>query len=47
MGNHSAKPWAKFVTPDNQHLAPPEALDLLDRLLRWVAAAGLGWLSWL
>jgi hypothetical protein len=36
VGSHSAKPWAKFVTADNQHLAPQEALDLLDGLLRWV-----------
>jgi casein kinase II subunit alpha len=35
VGRHSRKPWAKFVTPDNQHLVSPEALDFLDRLLRY------------
>ncbi len=49
-GNHSAKPWSKFVTADNQHLVSPEALDLLDKLLRWGCWAVLGvavqyWLS--
>ncbi|KAG2486550.1 hypothetical protein HYH03_014851 [Edaphochlamys debaryana] len=27
--------WRKFVTPDNSHLASPEAFDLLDRLLAY------------
>lgn len=35
VGHHSRKPWMKFVTPDNQHLISPEALDFLDRLLRY------------
>ena len=35
VGHHSRKPWMKFVTPDNQHLVSPEALDFLDRLLRY------------
>ena len=35
VGHHSRKAWAKFVTPDNQHLVSPEALDFLDKLLRY------------
>lgn len=35
VGRHSRKPWSKFVTPENQHLVSPEALDFLDRLLRY------------
>lgn len=35
VGSHSRKPWTKFVTPDNQHLVSPEAMDFLDRLLRY------------
>jgi casein kinase II subunit alpha len=27
--------WGKFVTPENKHLCPPEALDLLDKLLKF------------
>ena len=40
VGHHSRKPWMKFVTPDNQHLVSPEALDFLDRLLRYDHQAG-------
>ncbi|KAJ1340807.1 hypothetical protein BSLG_004589 [Batrachochytrium salamandrivorans] len=29
------KGWESFVTPDNQRYISPEALDLLDRLLRY------------
>ena len=35
VGRHTRKPWAKFVTVANQHLVSPEALDLLDKLLRY------------
>ncbi|KAK9811016.1 hypothetical protein WJX73_006703 [Symbiochloris irregularis] len=35
VGRHSRKAWTKFVTADNQHLVSPEALDLLDQLLRY------------
>merc|ERR1719248_339529 len=35
LGRHSKKPWQKFVTPENQHLVTPEAIDLLDKLLRY------------
>jgi len=29
------KPWAKFITPENTKYISREALDLLDRLLRY------------
>eukprot|EP00002_Diphylleia_rotans_P029500 TRINITY_DN6010_c0_g4_i1.p1 TRINITY_DN6010_c0_g4~~TRINITY_DN6010_c0_g4_i1.p1 ORF type:complete len:350 (-),score=90.45 TRINITY_DN6010_c0_g4_i1:709-1758(-) len=29
------RPWDKFITPENQHLATPEAVDFLDKLLRY------------
>ena len=32
---HPRKPWRKFILPENQHLACDEALDLIDRLLRY------------
>lgn len=35
IGRHSRKPWTVFVTKECQHLCPPEALDLLDRMLRY------------
>ncbi|PNH03520.1 Casein kinase II subunit alpha [Tetrabaena socialis] len=35
LGSHNRKPWSKFVTADNQHLASPEAIDFIDRLLRY------------
>lgn len=35
VGRHSKKSWTKFITPENQHLAVPEALDFLDKLLRY------------
>eukprot|EP00744_Colponema_vietnamica_P003376 GILI01005185.1.p1 GENE.GILI01005185.1~~GILI01005185.1.p1 ORF type:complete len:340 (+),score=69.30 GILI01005185.1:54-1073(+) len=35
IGTHSKKPWTTFVNSDNQHLCPPEALDFLDKLLRY------------
>ncbi|GJT97355.1 casein kinase II subunit alpha [Tanacetum coccineum] len=35
VGRHSRKPWTKFVNADNQHLALPEAIDFLDKLLRY------------
>ncbi|KXZ52388.1 hypothetical protein GPECTOR_9g432 [Gonium pectorale] len=35
LGNHSRKPWSKFVNADNAHLATPEAIDFIDRLLRY------------
>ncbi|KAH9712292.1 Casein kinase II subunit alpha-4 [Citrus sinensis] len=35
VGRHSRKPWSKFITVENQHLAVPEAVDFLDKLLRY------------
>lgn len=35
LGRHTRKPWTTFVTAECQHLCSPEALDLLDRLLRY------------
>ena len=35
VGRHSRKPWTKFVSPENQHLVTPEALEFLDKLLRY------------
>jgi len=35
LGTHSRKPWRRYVSPDNQLLAVPEAIDLLDKLLRY------------
>ncbi|KAJ0555620.1 putative protein kinase CMGC-CK2 family [Helianthus annuus] len=35
VGRHSRKPWSKFMNADNQHLASPEAIDFLDKLLRY------------
>jgi casein kinase II subunit alpha len=35
LGRHSRKRWERFVHSENQHLVSPEALDLLDKLLRY------------
>jgi casein kinase II subunit alpha len=35
MGTFPRKPWTKFVTDQNKHLANSAALDLLDNLLRF------------
>lgn len=35
LGRHSRKRWERFITQDNQHLTSPEALDYLDKLLRY------------
>ncbi|MBA0560925.1 hypothetical protein Golob_017796, partial [Gossypium lobatum] len=35
VGRHSQKPWTKFINAENQHLALPEAIDFLDKLLRY------------
>lgn len=35
LGRHSKKRWERFVCQDNQHLVSPEALDYLDKLLRY------------
>jgi len=35
VGTHVRKPLHKFITPETSHLAKPEAIDFLDRLLRY------------
>jgi len=35
LGRHTRKPWQRFVTQENTHLVSPEAIDLLDKLLRY------------
>lgn len=32
---HSKKRWERFTHAENEHLVSPEALDLLDRLLKY------------
>ncbi|KAK7804462.1 hypothetical protein U0070_022080, partial [Myodes glareolus] len=34
LGQHSRKRWENFIHSENRHLVSPEALDLLDKLLR-------------
>ncbi|KAK2194445.1 bifunctional Serine-threonine-protein kinase [Babesia duncani] len=33
LGTHPRRPWVKFIQPDNQRLATPEAIDLIDKML--------------
>ncbi|KAJ6512556.1 kinase-like protein [Mycena sanguinolenta] len=35
LGVYPPRPWARFITPETAHLATPDALVLLDRLLRF------------
>jgi len=35
LGRHCKKKWEKYITTENQHLVTPEALDFLDKLLRY------------
>ncbi|KAF7321701.1 Protein kinase domain-containing protein [Mycena kentingensis (nom. inval.)] len=35
LANYPVRPWSRFITQENQHLAVPEAVALLDRLLRF------------
>ncbi|KAM0842144.1 hypothetical protein ACQ4PT_058543 [Festuca glaucescens] len=35
IGRHIKKPWSKFVTAENRHLVSEEAIDFLDKLLRF------------
>lgn len=35
LGRHQRKPWNRFVTGENQHLVSEEALDLVNKLLRY------------
>jgi len=35
LGRYSKKQWARFITMENQHLATNDAIDLLDKLLKY------------
>jgi len=35
LGVQTRRSWKNFVNSDNKHLAVPEAIDLLDKLLRY------------
>lgn len=35
LGNYARKPWKRFITQDNKHLVSDDAIDFLDRLLRY------------
>ena len=35
IGKHSRKPWTKFINSENEHLVSTEALDFLDKILRY------------
>jgi len=35
LGRHSRKPFSRFITADNSHLVSDEAIDLLNKLLRY------------
>jgi len=35
IGRHQRKPWKKFVTNENKHLAQSDSIDFLDKLLRY------------
>lgn len=35
VGRHTRKPWHRFVNDENKHLATPDAIDFVDRLLRY------------
>ncbi|CAF1659303.1 unnamed protein product [Adineta ricciae] len=35
LGRHSRKRWERFIHSENQHLVSQEALDFLDKLLRY------------
>lgn len=35
LGRHSKKRWERFVAQENQHLVSPEAIDFLDKLLKY------------
>jgi len=38
VGKHPTRPWKSFITPENAHLCSLEALDFLDKLLRYDSA---------
>jgi len=41
IGRHTRKPWKKFISMENKAIATPEAVDFLDKLLRYDPAERL------
>jgi len=41
IGKHQTKRWDKFVNANNKHIAVPEAIDFVDKLLRYDPAERL------
>jgi len=41
ISKHQRKPWKKFITLENKHLALTDAIDFLDKLLRYDPAERL------
>lgn len=41
IGKHPRKPWKKFIGDTNKHLAVPEAIDFLDKILVYDQAVRL------
>jgi len=35
IGSHVPKPWKKFISQDNERLVTEDAIDFLDKLLRY------------
>lgn len=35
LGRYPRKPWSRFITSDNQRYISNEAIDFLDKLLRY------------
>ncbi|KAL1738843.1 hypothetical protein HDZ31DRAFT_69063, partial [Schizophyllum fasciatum] len=35
LGRYPRKPWTRFITSENQRYISNEAIDLLDKLLRY------------
>lgn len=35
LGRYQRKPWSRFIMPENQHFVSDEAIDFLDKLLRY------------
>ena len=35
LGRYPKKPWEQFINPDNQRFISNEAIDFLDKLLRY------------
>jgi casein kinase II subunit alpha len=35
LGRYPRVPWTSYINDDNKHLTPPEAVDFIDKLLRY------------